>query len=576
MVRRPRLCIASLGLVLSTQAGAQQPPSRTATGAPAEQARTVPNVVGLSLDSARKLLTLSRLTAGVAQKPDGSQALPGDTVVEQRPAGGQPIPFVRLVRLTVKAPPRTGPRGDSVVSQPPTQQRLVPNVIGLSLDSAERVLELNRLRPRVTTRPQGIRALPADRVTQQSPVARQPVPADGAVLVVVSIDAIRVPDVTGFTLAAARSQLARFVFRAELVPDGATPNTVFRQEPAPLSLARPSSVVTVYIAQAIQPAQRLVPNVVGRPVQDASNLLAQFGFRAGGISDDDDANVAPGVIVSQNPAGGQPADPGTRVALSVRSNRVRVPSLLTLTESAARQQIAASDLRVGSVETREDTAAAGTVIQQSVDARTPVERGSVLSIVVATAVSPAKEQAPVTPTPTPITRPAESTGTRAPATPAPTSTNRPPVLVPDIVGLTRTQARAVASRAGFMLILAPGQSARDADTVIAQAPRAQSSVTNGSLILMAEFNAVAPARPRWILWAALAIPLFVGVVTFLIKKASMPVQVVPFPPLTYAAGARPPTFAIENRRSTRGLELSLSVKHDPGIQAVVDTRRSHA
>jgi hypothetical protein len=135
------------------------------------------------------------------------------------------------------------------------------------------------------------------------------------------------------------------------------------------------------------------------------------------------------------------------------------------------------------------------------------------------------------------------------------------------MGLTRAQARGVAERAGFQLVVSPGQSPRDADTVSRQFPLARSTISNRSLVLMAEFSAVSRGWPLWIVWIAVAVPLLAVIARFLITKTATPVQAA-FPPITYAAGAKAPSFSVEERGSSRGLELSLSVKNDPGIQAV--------
>ena len=45
---------------------------------------------------------------------------------------------------------------------------------------------------------------------------------------------------------------------------------------------------------------------------------------------------------------------------------------------------------------------------------------------------------------------------------------------------------------------------------------------------------------------------------------------VPPPLITYALDANPPSFSIDDDASSRGLELSLSVQNDPGVQAVVE------
>jgi beta-lactam-binding protein with PASTA domain len=535
-------------LLVATPLSAQQRATASTVQPPA---RGVPNVVGLRLDSARKILSLNKLLPRIEPKSDGSGASATDTVIQQRPQAAQPIPFSRLVSLTLKVTP---PVVSGTSDGPSAQQQLVPNIIGLSLDSAQRILTLGRLRMRATTTPSGVSTLPSDVVTRQSPLARQPVPRDRVVNADVAVDVIRVPDVIGSSLRSARSQLGRFDVRVQLASNSATPNTVFRQEPAPSTLARPGTVVSVYDAQAVQMPQQLVPNVVGRLVEDANAILSQAGLQGSRAADDDDANVAAGVVVSQNPRDGLRVDPGTRVDLTVRSNRVRVPVLLSLSEADARQQLAAAGLQTASVDTREDSATSGTVIEQSLPARTLVERGSAISIVIAKPV--ARALIPQTPEP------------RVPQRrdPAPTPA-APSVVVPDIVGLPRAQAQAVASRAGFALIVAPGQTARDVDTVVKQFPAARSSVTDGFPVLMAEFNAIAsPTRPPWLIWVAL-VPLVAAAGAIARKRVTTPQQVA-LPPITYAAGARPPTFTIEDRGLSRGLGLSLSVKNDPGVQGV--------
>ena len=548
MVGLPSIRAALVAILVATQAPAQG----------------VPNVVGLPLDSARKILAMNNLLSRVDAKADGSRAAATDIVAQQRPQPGQGTPLGRIVSLVLRVS-----AGDSATTtNSRAQQQLVPNIVGLSLDSAQRLLARGRLQLRVTTNPRGISTLPQDVVTRQSPVARQPVPRDRVVDADVAVDVIPVPNVIGLTVRPARSQLARFDVRVELAPNSATPNTIFRQDPAPATYARPASPVTIYIAQAVQPVQRAIPNVVGRQLQDATSILLRAGFQTGRVTDDDDANVQPGVVVTQNPRDGLRVDPGTPVDLTVRSTRVRVPAVVTLTESEARQQLAASGLHLGAVELREDSATTGTVIGQSLAARTLVDRGSDITIVVARPITQA-----ATPQP-PVPRPRDTAAAPPPGVaPAPTTTRA--VVVPDIVGLPRAQAQAVASRAGFMFVVAPGQSARDVDTVVKQFPAAQSTIPAGSLVLMAEFNPVpTTSRPLWIIWVALAIPIIAAAGAVIKKKLPTPRQVA-YPPITYAAGARPPTFSVEERRSTHGLALSLCVKNDPGLQAV-SPRNVHA
>ena len=563
MIGWSSICAAGVGLLVGVTAGAQQ-----ATTAAAAQSQTqgVPNVVGLSLDSARRILSVNKLLPRVEAKPDGSRAAATDIVAQQRPQAGQGVPFGRIVSLSL----RVTDNSDGQTNNASTQQQLVPYIVGLTLDSAQRLLARRKLQMRITTSPGGISTLPQDVISRQSPLARQPVPSNRVVNAEVAPNVIQVPNVIGLTIRPARTQLAGFDVRVQLAPNSATRNTIFRQDPAPSTYVRPATPVTIYIAQAIEPAQRVVPNVVGRQLQDAKNILAQAGFQAGRVSDDDDANVEAGAVVTQNPRDGLRVEQGTLVDLSVRSNRVRVPAVISLTEADARQQLTASGLHLGAVELREDSATTGTVIGQSLAARTLVDRGSDIMIVVARPITPAAApQTPIVPPP----RDPTPAPTPAPVTPAPTTT--PGIVVPDVVGLPRSQAQAVAARAGFMFVVAPGQSARDVDTVVKQFPAARSTATAGSLVLMAEFNPmITTTRPWWIVWVALAIPIIAAAGALIKNKLRTPQQVA-FPPITYTAGAKPPTFSIQERRSTHGLDLSLCVKNDPGMQAV-SPRNVHA
>ncbi|HEY4304705.1 MAG TPA: PASTA domain-containing protein [Gemmatimonadaceae bacterium] len=579
----------------------------------------VPNVVGLRFDSAAKVLTRYRLLVRANAKSDGSKAAATDTVIQQNPRAGQPVPITRAVSLDLKVqPPVASDGGDGVLAR-----RRVPNITGITLDSARRILSLNRLSMRMTTIPNNVSTNGQDIVAQQTPEPRSQIPSDRTIAAQVRVDLIQVPNVGGLTLAVARRQLGRFEIREQLEPNQATTNTIFRQDPAPLTRVRPLSTVTIYIAQAMQPVQRVVPNVVGASLQDANNILARSGFHAGRVTDDDDANVSPGGVVTQLPRAGQSADTAIGVALSVRSNRVRMPSVLTLSEADARQQLTSSGLQIGTVDPRDDPGSPGSIVSQSLTAGTLVERGSVVSLniarpmplampnivglsrsaaislinqrglVVALVDTSATQTRPDTVVAqSPIaqstirpgdrvrftvggrviaqTPPIGSTPDSAPAITTPTP--RDTIVVPDIVGLTRTQASAVASRAGFALVVSPGQSPTTADTIVKQFPAARSTVPAGSRVLMAEFSVtVVPARPLWIIWLAVGIAVL-GVIAKTVWPKPKPPTPVVILPITYAAGVKAPSFSITDRRSTHGLELSLSVKNDPGVQAVVVTK----
>jgi beta-lactam-binding protein with PASTA domain len=447
------------------------------------------------------------------------------------------------------------------------------------------------------------------------------------------------PNVVGQNINQARSVLAsrgiKTAYATEQVV-GAVSDVIIRQDPAPGAIVNSSLTATLTGAIGIagQPLQRPVPNVVGRQVRDAAALLTKYGFRAGRISDDDDANVEAGTVVTQNPTGGQEAQTGTPVALSVRTTRVRVPSVLTLAESDARQQIAASGLRVSTAEPRDDVAKPGTVIDQSPAARTPVPRGSEVAIVVA---------------------------------------REAPLAMPNLIGLSRATATSLISQRGLVLdVVDTATTQIRPDTVVLQDPAQNRPVRAGDhvrftvgaqqklvavpIVRSIVAIVVTPARAKLrfgdsvrftatatmndgsrerarVTWStrgggtirpdgmftavgdsgshdvvATAVGGVAGTATVRVALAAIlplpptvpPVPPVPpwwerlwilwvalgasilavvakllwpppLPPITCALRTKPPSFSIDEDGSGRGLALSLSLTNDAGVQGIRET-----
>ena len=73
--------------------------------------------------------------------------------------------------------------------------------------------------------------------------------------------------------------------------------------PAPGAVVNSSLTanLTGAIGVADQPSQRPCQMSLEHRCVDAAAILTKYGFRSGRISDDDDANVAAGTVVTQNP-----------------------------------------------------------------------------------------------------------------------------------------------------------------------------------------------------------------------------------------------------------------------------------
>ena len=204
----------------------------------------------------------------------------------------------------------------------------VPNVVGDQRGEAERRLEEREFVPEaqrvVSERPPGT-------VIAQRPEAGTLYGERGIVVISVARDPLRteVPDVSGLTTpqALARLRAAELRPRAQAVQSQEPKGTVLRQLPAPGTEVPTGSPAIVVVSSG--PDLGTVPDVVGRPLGQATSQVSQAGFRVRVVrvpSSDEE-----GTVVTQNPVGGARADRGTVVRLNVSQG----PSGTTTTASQA-------------------------------------------------------------------------------------------------------------------------------------------------------------------------------------------------------------------------------------------------
>ncbi|MBD0330692.1 MAG: Stk1 family PASTA domain-containing Ser/Thr kinase [Thermoleophilia bacterium] len=110
--------------------------------------------------------------------------------------------------------------------------------------------------------------------------------------------------------------------------------TVTGQFPAPGTRVEKGTRVRVNVSKGPPTVQ--VPSVIGRPFEDASAALQQLGF---GVArgEDVDSNQPAGLVVAQNPAGGNFLQPGQTVTLQVSRGpqTVPVPNVVNDDEASA-------------------------------------------------------------------------------------------------------------------------------------------------------------------------------------------------------------------------------------------------
>jgi probable HAF family extracellular repeat protein len=189
-----------------------------------------------------------------------------------------------------------------------------------------------------------------------------------------------------------------------------------------------------------------VPNVVGDTQAAAISALTTAGFQPGTVTTQASTTVAPGIVISQDPAAGSSVSAGSLVSLVI-STGVSVPNVVGLPLTTASTDLSSAGLTTGSITQQySGIVAQGTVISQSPAAGVSVAGGTAISVVVSEGLAPTQ--------------------------------------VPNVIG--DTQAAAAAALTGAELTLGTvGQQASatvPAGEVISQSPIAGNSVAVGSAV----------------------------------------------------------------------------------------------
>jgi beta-lactam-binding protein with PASTA domain len=213
---------------------------------------------------------------------------------------------------------------------------------------------------------------------------------------------------------------------------------VVEQLPGPGAEVRRGTPVNVWLSSGMPLTP--IPDLRGRDRGTASEILSSQHFRLGEVSERA-VDATPGTIVDQQPQPGTLSRRDTAVRVWVSAS-IEVPSVIGRREADATAILTNQRLRVGRIQTRESTEAAGTVIEQQPQPRRPVRLNASVDLVLA-----------------------------IPAT----------VVVPDLRGRDRQDATSMLTNARLRLGDAAAREAEGpAGVVVAQSPRAGESVELGT------------------------------------------------------------------------------------------------
>lgn len=270
---------------------------------------------------------------------------------------------------------------------------------------------------------------------------------------------VTVPDVTGQKLDAAVTELTDNDFKVggiERVARQGPANQVLKQDPkgkATKDCALFGWFCTnprVDLVVSGGPGRTEVPDVAGLPRDEAQQKLDEAGFGVAVESRESDS-VPEDSVIETDPPAGETARRGSTVTMFVSSGvaQVKVPAVTGMPLNAARQQISAAGLEVETSREPNDRPQ-GEVLDQSPSAGSMVEPGATVSLIVSS--GPQEEQA----------------------------------QVPNVVGLTATEAEAKLGNAGFSVSTQqqPTTIQPQDGRVIDQSPPGMSDAKPGSTVVI--------------------------------------------------------------------------------------------
>lgn len=224
----------------------------------------------------------------------------------------------------------------SIASETPskTDTIKVPEIKGHSLAEAITILSDTGI-TNYRFKYENSREFEKEKVIDVTPAEGTEIKKDDEVVIVVSKgeDSQTVPDIrnTSKETAIATLEGMKFVVKTEEKPsDTVEEGKVIETVPATGTEVKEGDTVTIVISSGSENKKVLVPNVLGNAEADATTILNDAGFKVS-IAYKDDDKVEKGNVISQSIAGGNAANKGTTIALSISKG----PKPVTYTYSAS-------------------------------------------------------------------------------------------------------------------------------------------------------------------------------------------------------------------------------------------------
>ena len=199
---------------------------------------------------------------------------------------------------------------------------------------------------------------------------------------------VEVPDLNGMNADQAKQALTKAGLTASqgtaVASDEVAKDKVATQDPAAGTKVEKGSTVTFSLSSG--PESVSVPDITGMSEKEAQAALSNAGL-TGSLSDRKASDkVAEGDIIIQSPSAGKKVSKGSKVSYVISTGpsvvTVAVPNLTGMTKDGAKSALTEKGLVLGDVTEKSSDKPKGTVIEQSTDSGTKVEKGSKVNIVI--------------------------------------------------------------------------------------------------------------------------------------------------------------------------------------------------
>jgi len=329
----------------------------------------VPNVKGKKEADAKSEITGQKLSVKVVYQ-NGKKSDDGK-VMNQSPASGEKVAEGSEVLITVCK-----------------YKAIVPNLVGMTKDSAISVLKNADLKYKVNT----VDGAKADngKVTSQSVSAGSEVESQKEITIDVCEYRPVVPDVVGKSKSDAVALLQEEGFNYTIINEKTTSKKqdgiVKSQSVAANSKGTLGQTVTITV-YGYKLDSYPVPDVKGQTITNAGNILSSseghFVIYNSGTTLDTTEKSKAGRVAKQDPSAGKSLTENSTVTVSLYVYKVQMPSLINLDETSAKSAITSAGLKVGNVSYKSfETSKNNRVLSQSIDSGTLIDEGTTVDLVI--------------------------------------------------------------------------------------------------------------------------------------------------------------------------------------------------